>query len=391
MREPKKFYLLGTPLFVASICVLALNDFILKPSFHNWITGKLSDFAGLTAFTLFLYAIWPSRRWLLATTISATFLFWKTPYSQPAIDHLNRVLPFHVGRTPDYSDCVALPSVWIVCLFVSRLRPWPVRRSLKVAMAALSLFLFTATSYMPMHKTMTTAFIPTSANQIAVEKQVQELFDNVASQHGLRCSVCDSLSNGRLYVRDEADPRGFSLVANFDARLATLFFSVSSEGPDASKNASEIDLLRTEIVDQLHKFFPDVKIAEGKRPKGTTLQLGVSKYNSSTSYQAAENQDDFEKAVHVVEAVVTQHGLKRSTPYRNYVVFFTGRLFGPLSSDHELVVSVGIADWPLVPINVTAYSSQYYGLQRQVVDELELKLQAAFGKERAWVRWGSRK
>lgn len=175
MRGQRRFDLLGTPLFVASIFLLALNDFILKASFHNWVTGKLSDFAGLIGLLLFACALWPSRRWAIATIISICFVGWKSPYSQPVIDLLNCVLPLSFGRTPDYSDCIALPSVWLVCLFMPRLNPWTVRRSLKTALAVLSLFLFTATSYIPVHRTTRTAFIPTSGNQRAVENQLNRL------------------------------------------------------------------------------------------------------------------------------------------------------------------------------------------------------------------------
>ncbi len=394
MKEPRQMNLLATPLFVVSISLLALNDFVLKASFHNWLTGKLSDVAGLIAFAVFACAIWPSRRWTVATAISAAFILWKSPYSQPVIDLINGVLPFSLGRTPDYSDCIALPGAWLACCSIFRLRPWPMRNWMVGVTAVLSLFLFTATSYIPMHRITRTGLIPTSDDQstiAVVEKQLQDLFDNVASRHGLRCMVCDPLSSGRLYVKNEADPPGFSLSVNFDARRGVVFFDASSIGPEANKSAPEIDVLRTEIENQLQTVFPDVRTEEGKRPKGTTLQLGVRKKNSKTSYETPENRSDYEKAIEAIDAVVSRYGFKRSTPTRYRTVFYTGRLFGPRPSDHELVVYAGIADWPLVPIDVTAYSPQYSELQREIADELEQKLQAVFGEDRAWVRWGSRK
>ena len=392
MKEPRRMNLLATPLFVVSISLLALNDFVFKTSFHNWLTGKLSDIAGLMGFAVFACAIWPARRWVVATAISAAFILWKSPYSQPVIDFINGILPFNLGRIPDYSDCIALPGVWLTCWFIVRLHPWPMRNWIVGVTAVLSLFLFTATSYIPMHRITRTALIPTSNDQSAiVEKQLQDLFDNVASQHGLRCMVCDPLSGGRLYVKSEADPPGFSLSVNFDADRAVVFFDASSIGPEAIKSTPEIGLIRTEVENQLQALFPNLKTEEGKRPKGTTLQLGVRKKNSKTSYEAPENREDYEKAVEVIDAVVARYGFKRSTPTRYHTVFYTGRLFGPRPSDHELAVSAGIADWPLVPIDVTAYSPKYSELQREIADELEQKLQAAFGKDRAWVRWGSRK
>lgn len=382
MREPRNISLLSTPLFIVSLSLLALNDFILKAMFHNWLTGKLSDFAGLVAFTMFACAIWPSLRWHLATIISVSFVVWKSPCSQPVIDLINRVLPIHVGRTPDYSDCVALPAVWLVCLFIPRLRSWPVRRSLQTMMAVLSLFLFTATSSFPTHQAAKVAFIPAAGDRTIVEKQLQGLFDAIASQHGLRCTVCDSLSSGRLYAKSGIDPYHFSLVANYDAHERTLFFSVRSAGSEASRMAGEVDLLKTEIENQLRSLFPDLKVQEAREPERKRVQLGVSISSSRNSYETKENMQDYEKAVHVIESIVSPMGLKRAAPLsRCSTVFYTGRLFGPLVYDRELAVTVSFGDWPLIPMNVTS-SPEYSEMQQKIVEELELKLQEAFGMER---------
>lgn len=41
--------LLANPVFISSLLLLLLNDFVFKPVYHNWLTGKLSDFCGLIA------------------------------------------------------------------------------------------------------------------------------------------------------------------------------------------------------------------------------------------------------------------------------------------------------------------------------------------------------
>lgn len=395
MREQRRTYLLTTPLFVVSIGLLALNDFVLKASFHNWLTGKLSDFAGLVAFTIFACAIWPAGRWFAATAITAGFVFWKSPYSQLVIGFINGVLPVSVGRTADYSDCMALPGVWLVCLFVFRLRPRPVRNWLVGAMAMLSLFSFAATSYIPISRVTRTASIPTYSDQnpAAIEKQLQSIFDEIADRHDLRCSVCDPLSSGRLYVISEDQPRELAIAVNFDADRRVVFFDVSSLGfgPGSRNRAGEIDLIRAEIEDRLKTLFPQVKSEGGKLPRGYTLHLAIGKKNSNTSYLSEENREDYEKAVRVIESAVSRFGLKRFTYSEHWNVFYKGRLFGPGPSDHELVVQVFIADWPLVPIEVTSYAPQYSELQREIVDALERELESAFGEDRAWTRWGSRR
>ena len=231
-------------------------------------------------------------------------------------------------------------------------------------------------------------FPPDSAPdaKLAMENQLQALFDSIAGQHGLRCVVCDSLANGRLYVRNMADHFEFSLAVNFDAERAVLFFDISCVGPAAKVSASEIALLRTEVESRLQALSPAVKTEKTKKPKGTTLLLGVWKKNSNTSYITPENWEDYKTAKRIVEGVATRFGLKMATFSRPRTVYYSGRLFGPSPADHELVVGVDVADSPLVPIDVTSYSEQYSALQLRIIDELERELQAAFGEERASVR-----
>ena len=57
----KRFDLLRSPLLLLAVGMLLLNDFVLKAAFHNWVTGKLSDVAGLAAVTIFCCALWPRQ------------------------------------------------------------------------------------------------------------------------------------------------------------------------------------------------------------------------------------------------------------------------------------------------------------------------------------------
>lgn len=183
---------------------------------------------------------------------------------------------------------------------ISRLQPWAMRNWMIGVTAVFSLFMFTATSYIPVHRVTGIALISSQGGQdiiSAAENHIQELFDNIAAKHGLHCMICDPLSKGRLYVKNEADPSSFALVANLDVKQGTIFYDASSIGHDADKNASDIDMLQTEIERQLQTHFSNVKIEKGKRPRGATVQLGVRKKNSGTSYKAQENQDDYDKAI----------------------------------------------------------------------------------------------
>jgi hypothetical protein len=56
----RQLHLLVSPGFLGCLFVLLFNDFVLKQQIHNGLTGKLSDFAGLFVFPLFLTALFPN-------------------------------------------------------------------------------------------------------------------------------------------------------------------------------------------------------------------------------------------------------------------------------------------------------------------------------------------
>jgi hypothetical protein len=75
------------PLPLVALAVLALNDHVLKGSAPGWLTGKLSDVAGMVFFPLLLQAMWellrarlggawgPSRRVLVACAAATAVVF----------------------------------------------------------------------------------------------------------------------------------------------------------------------------------------------------------------------------------------------------------------------------------------------------------------------------
>ena len=56
------------PLSLLSIAVLFINDQFLKYAYTSWITGKLSDFAGLVFFPLIVELIIQNRKWSVFIT-----------------------------------------------------------------------------------------------------------------------------------------------------------------------------------------------------------------------------------------------------------------------------------------------------------------------------------
>jgi hypothetical protein len=114
----KDFSGFGHPVFILSVAALILNDWCLKPAFHNALTGKLSDFAGLLAFPFFLSVLFPRCTNGIHAGTAVFFIWWKCELSEPFLEFLND-FGFPAHRVVDPSDNVALVSI-ILSLFLLR-------------------------------------------------------------------------------------------------------------------------------------------------------------------------------------------------------------------------------------------------------------------------------
>ena len=149
VREPdKRLHLLLSPGFILCLTALILNDHIAKAVFHNWLTGKISDVAGLFAFALFWCAVAPRWKRSIFVAILACFMVWKTELSDPIIHLFNRSSMLAFDRVVDYSDLLALSVLPLAFWYERR----PVRplfsEAMPLGVAVLSVFAFMATSRM---------------------------------------------------------------------------------------------------------------------------------------------------------------------------------------------------------------------------------------------------
>lgn len=124
-------------LYVAALLVLVTNDHVLKAVWPGMVTGKLSDFAGLFAFAIFLGTVLPRN--IACAGAGAFFIWWKSPGSQPVID----ALPWGAGRVVDWTDLLAL---MVLVPAFRLLPPPPARARMPFAIAVLSFVAFAATS-----------------------------------------------------------------------------------------------------------------------------------------------------------------------------------------------------------------------------------------------------
>lgn len=141
---------LSSPLFLLSLAFLLLNDFWWKASFHNVLTGKISDFAGLFAFSWFCFSLIGKNSRAIAFGIGLFFIWWKLSWSSNFIEFWNAHLQFGIQRTIDPSDLIALIVLPIANLSFerkSKIQPWRSGPIFQLSMLVLAIFAFCATSY----------------------------------------------------------------------------------------------------------------------------------------------------------------------------------------------------------------------------------------------------
>ena len=376
----KRFDLLRSPLLPALVAVLVLNDFVLKPIFANWVTGKLSDFAGLAAFTIFLLAIWPRRARLVATSVTIFFVFWKSPWSQGLIDWVNVISPIGIGRTVDWSDLIALTAVDLVCrtadrlplLDASKLRVWLTAGGCLVA--------FAATSYAPgkPYGHSRTVEIPPPAGGSQLESEIGSIFDDVAARHALRCGRCDSLDVGRSYlgIGGMQFIGAGDLEVSFDPSRRLIYYRIQvhlREPPttdDAGKKA-RVDAIDADIEAELRRSFPMAIFRKSPlRPAATyrTVLIKVAK------------KEEAEQVAAVVAGYYLTAGFRR-----NYQSEAMQSLVQPPPVNHsDLALKATILTFRndtgfTVQALLTSAAPEYAARQDELFEALARKLSLEFG------------
>jgi hypothetical protein len=113
------------PVALVAVVVLVVNDWVLKPRFHGFVTGKLSDVAGLVFAPVLLSALiglglrvlrrnpWLTHRRLVACCIATAAGFAAVKLCAPVREPLAALLGHHAEFYPDPTDLFTLPAVLI--------------------------------------------------------------------------------------------------------------------------------------------------------------------------------------------------------------------------------------------------------------------------------------
>ncbi len=94
--------------FLFGLTILILNDNYFKYHFPGFVTGKLSDIAGLYIFPMFLSAIIKKNQTQFYWLTFIGFIIWKLPISDIVITEWNNLNLYRISRVNDYSDYLAL-------------------------------------------------------------------------------------------------------------------------------------------------------------------------------------------------------------------------------------------------------------------------------------------
>ena len=128
--------LLTGPAVVLALVLLVANDGILKPAFGNWVTGKLSDVAGLFAWALCWCALAPRRRAAVFCLTTVAWLVWKSPLADVPLAAWNALGAWPLARVVDYTDWLALVALVPAWHVVARAREAAEREPVRVAFRA---------------------------------------------------------------------------------------------------------------------------------------------------------------------------------------------------------------------------------------------------------------
>lgn len=133
--------------FLLSILMLLINDFFLKEKFHNFLTGKLSDFAGLFALPYFISILNPKTAKQIYISTGFIFIFWKSEFADAIILFINN-LGIGINRVVDYSDNIALIILPVSYFYWNKESKeiFAVKFNLKPIIILISCFSFIATS-----------------------------------------------------------------------------------------------------------------------------------------------------------------------------------------------------------------------------------------------------
>jgi hypothetical protein len=352
--------ILLSPLFVGALLVLLVNDHVLKHYYPSWLTGKLSDFAGLFVLCLFLLGFFHPRTRLIPLACAGLFAFWKSPLSESFITAWNTLPLFPVHRVVDYTDLLALAVLPAGAAYARRLRPIVVSKLLAHSVLLVAVLAMAGTSRLPPHY-KTDLHLETSTpyperpegrfKNEPTHADVNAIIDSIAEKHELFDVSPEGRSHYRLYKGS-----GMRLQSNYDVSSGQLFVEVyvhlGQKEKDDTALRNGADALRTDLVAALASSFRNAPVMNDRQTFLKTFRatrVSVKTPRSEGRYVACLTEESIlvrETAIRHVTSVETDdntaHGCRNQPQWavgscRSYRL---GRITGSDRFDRSTTVNL---------------------------------------------------
>jgi hypothetical protein len=285
---------------------------------------------------------------------------------------LNWLAPVAFARTVDLTDLVALPMIPLAVWAGPRLEPWPLPRTLQIGLAVLAPLAFAATSQ---PRGIVRSTLDVSSVAAIDEAALLAYLDEVAEEHGLRCAVCDSLAEGRVYSSSSGTAPD-DLTVSFDAQRRHLFYTTTAYGRRAH---AAVVRLSEDIQAGLEERYSGVMVIEfadnfAALPEASALfTVRLPDEGELTVEKAEQAKRTFST---IVEEIVRAHGLRAD---EDQLVYYTGRRFGASSYDREFILVPFSVNNTMMRVRVARQTPSYAALHETIKRELAARLAAEFG------------
>lgn len=217
--------ILSRPLFILALGLLLLNDFYLKYEFSNFLTGKLSDIAGIFLFPYFLSSL--RIKWTKTIYLGTAFLFiyWKSPFSQDLINWW-QTIGIGFNRVIDYTDLFALLILPLSFNYFQKqlLTERKISKYLTAPLGLISLLAIWATT-LPREKVE----LNLNVNEVyEMQMSKAEFFNSIQAGHGYSDTLKKNLEDSLFYLHfdivdgSRVDVTALSTITSIDSNRTNI-------------------------------------------------------------------------------------------------------------------------------------------------------------------------
>jgi hypothetical protein len=390
------FEVLAQPSFLVALLVLVANDSYLKSHYPNWLTGKLSDFAGLYVFAQFVAVLSGVRIVWVAAASAVLFIAWKSPLASPLIELANTYSPLRIRRTVDYTDLAAIGVLPLAVRLYTARACWRLS-FIKYPAAAFAMLGIMATSVLPPSYNVRFDLRDIEHRETAIGTTYAEV-DKLLTQRGMHCTFCVEESSYREYFATQGN---ITVRLNYDSLDRKLFVSVSTYSPDVAKTRT--DELEATLRGLLRPRFENVTVTrtssayEYTVPHKSTWQIKIETPSVGFPLSCAGNGINhpeiakalaiFDDTVHVPTAINLRTEYCYPTDARCSLEMCRhsalGHVTGPNRFDRSIHAnSRGYVGWggTSLYLEIIEYGNDR-NLAEKIADSLEARLRATLRNE----------